>query len=203
MLPVATSILVSSNSFMLIASSPTCQCQGPCPNRWFSTRHRWNHCSLQWSHVSQENGLLICRRSSTMDSLVCQSVPVCPIHDLLSCPPTYIPSHLHAWYCQDQDQVFSLSRSSNPILSDTWISADSLMAGTTLSSYQDFANDRHSKIHVNFHFTNYTCILTNFQVTCWGYPKLLVSSTVIITNHTHSTPFVISNTCMISIHGGG
>ena len=37
--------------------------------------------------------------------------------------------------------------------------------------YNDFANDRQSKIHVIFHFTNHTNTLTNFQVTCWGYPK--------------------------------
>jgi hypothetical protein len=47
--------------------------------------------------------------------------------------------------------------------------------------YNDFANDRHSKIHVTFHFTNHTYTLTNFQVTCWGYPKPMVPSTVIIT----------------------
>jgi hypothetical protein len=47
--------------------------------------------------------------------------------------------------------------------------------------YNDFANDRHSKIHVTFHFTNHTYTLTNFQVTCWGYPKPMAPSTVLIT----------------------
>ena len=47
--------------------------------------------------------------------------------------------------------------------------------------YNDFANDRHSKIHITFHFTNHQYILTNFQVTCWGYPKTIVPSTVFIT----------------------
>jgi hypothetical protein len=47
--------------------------------------------------------------------------------------------------------------------------------------YHDFANDRHSKIHITFHFTNHPYILTNFQVTCLGYPKTIVPSTVFIT----------------------
>ena len=78
----------------------------------------------------------------------------------------------------------------------TWISVGSPTAGTTLSSYPtptspttyvwpfdylDFANDRHSKIHITFHFTQHQYILTNFQVTCWGYPKAIVPSTVLIT----------------------
>lgn len=47
--------------------------------------------------------------------------------------------------------------------------------------YKGYANDARTKIRVKFRFTNATYILTNFQVTCWGYPKTINANTVTIT----------------------
>jgi len=66
--------------------------------------------------------------------------------------------------------------------------------------YNDYANDRHSKIHIKFHFTNHAYTLTNFQVTCWGYPKTITSSSVIITPALlRQHPLIIPDYCRADV----
>jgi len=162
--------------------------------------------------------------------MCCDVTPVHPIRDLLSSPSTSIPSHFHARRCQNQDQVPQWSAhhdrpTSYPCkdlrwFSDGWCHSLELPNADLTQylwpfDYTDFANDRHSKIHV--HVSLYQPHLHPHQL-----PGDLLglsqnngpldgnhhshTPTSVPTSHPWLPPYtqsVISKICMISIPGGG
>ena len=134
-------------------------------------------------------------------------------HYIRSSSPLIVPRP------RSRPSMISPSPSFNHSLVVTWISVGSPTAGTTPSSYPTptsppiYGPSNTKTSPTTVIRTNHGYVLTNFQVTCWGYPKTIVPSTVIITPallsiHTSYlmtvvnppyTPSSTSNTCMTSI----